>query len=69
MIEDKNKITDSAIGGVFRRQDLVLEADFSEEMNRLEEMTGRVSSAMPVDKKDTYRGIVAIASYVGVPNT
>ena len=43
--------------------------DFSEEMNRIGEMTGRVSSAEPVDKKDTFRGIVENFSYVEVPNT
>ena len=43
--------------------------DLSEQMNRLGETTGRVSSAEPVDKKSTFRGIVENVSYVEVPNT
>ena len=57
------------IGGDFQRQDLVNETDVLEERNRLGGTTGRVSSAEPVDKKDTFRGIVEIVSYVEVPNT
>ena len=66
VIEDSNKIVGSTIGGDFQRQDLVPETDLSEEMNRLGETTGTVSSAEPVD---TFRGIVKIVSYVEVPNT
>ena len=40
-----------------------------EERNRLRGTTGRVSSAEPADKKDTFRVIVEIVSYVEVPNT
>ena len=69
VIEDSNKIVDSTIGGDCQRQDLVTETDLSEEMNRLGGTTGRVSSAEPVDKKGTFRGIVEIVSYVEVPNT
>ena len=67
--EDSNKIVGLTIGGDFRRQDLVNETDLLEERNCLGETTGRVSSAEPVDKKDTFRGIVEIVSYVEVPNT
>ena len=67
--ENRNKIVGSTIGGDCQRQDRVTETDLSEEMNRLEGTTGRVSSAEPVDKKDTFRGIVEIVSYVEVPNT
>ena len=52
-----------------QRQDLVTETDLSEEMNRLGGTTGRVSSAEPVDKKSTFRGIVEIVSYVDVLST
>ena len=69
MIEDSNKIVGSTIGGDFQRQDLVTETYLSEEMNRLEGTTGRVSSAEPVDKKGTFRGIVEIVSYVEVLKT
>ena len=67
--EDSNKIVDLTIGGDFQRQNLVTETDLLEERNRLGGTTGRVSSAEPVDKKDTIRGIVEIVSYVEVPNT
>ena len=67
--EDSNKIVGLTIGGDFQRQDLVTETDLSEERNRLGGTTGRISSAEPVDKKDTFRGIVEIVSYVEVPNT
>ena len=69
VIEDSNKIVGSTIGGDCQRQELVIETDLSEEMNRLGRTTGRVSSAEPVDKKGTFRGIVEIISYVEVPNT
>ena len=67
--EDSNKIVGLAISGDFHRQDLVLETDLLEEKNRLGGTTGRISSAELVDKKDTFRGIVEIVSYVEVPNT
>ena len=67
--EDSNKIVGLTIGGDFQLQDLVTETDLLEERNRLGGTTGRVSSAEPVDKKDTFREIVEIVSYVGVPNT
>ena len=66
VIEDSNKIVGSTIGSVFHRQDLVSETDLLEEMNRLGGTTGRVSSAQPVDKKDTFPGIVEIVSYVEI---
>ena len=69
VIEDRNKIVGSTIPGDFQRQDLFTETDLSEEMNRLGGTTGRVSSAEPVDKRDTFRGIVEIVSCVEVPNT
>ena len=69
VIEDSNKIVGSTIGGDFQRQDLVTETDLSEEMNGLAGTPGRVSSAELKDKKDTFRGIVEIVSYVDVPNT
>ena len=68
VIEDSNKIVGSMLGGDCQRQDLLTEADLSEEMNRLGGTTGRVSSAEPVDKKGTFREIVEIDSYVEVPN-
>ena len=55
VIEDSNKIVGSTIGGDFQRQDLATETVYSEEMNRLGETTGRVSSADPVDKKDEFQ--------------
>ena len=67
--EDSNKIVGLTIGGDFQPQDLVTETDLLEERNRLGGTTGRVSSAEPVDKKETFRGIVEIISYVEVPNT
>ena len=67
--EDSNKIVGLTISGDFQRQDLVTETDLLEERNRLGRTTGRVSSAEPVDKKDNFRGIVEIVSYVEVPNT
>ena len=67
VIEDSNKIVVSTIGGDFQRQDLVTETDLSEEMNRLG--AGMVSRAESVDKRDTFRGIVEIVSYVEAPNT
>ena len=54
VIEDSNKIAGSTKDGVSQRQDLATEIDFSEEMNRLGETTGRVSFAQPADKKDTF---------------
>ena len=66
VVGDNNKIVASAIGGVFQPQNIATEADFSEEMNRLGETTGRVSSAEPVDKKDILRGDVEIVSYLEV---
>ena len=69
VIENSNKIVGLTIGGDCQRQDLVTETDFLEEMNRLGGTTSRVSSAEPVDKKSTFRGIVEIFSYVDVPNT
>ena len=62
VIEDSNKIVGSTIGGDCQRQDLVNETDLSEEMNRLGGTTGRVSSAEPVDKKGSFRGLVEIVS-------
>ena len=59
VIEDINKIVGSTIGGDFHRQDLITETDLSEEMNRLVGTTGKVSSAEPVDKKDTFWGMVS----------
>ena len=67
--EDSNKIVGLTIGGDFQRQDLVTETDLLEERNRLGGKTGRVSSAEPVDKKDTFQGNVEIVSYVEVLNT
>ena len=67
--EDSNKIVGLTIGCDFQRQDLVTETDLLEERNRLGGTTGRVSSAEPVDKKDTFREIVENVSYVEVPNT
>ena len=67
--EDSNKIVGLTIGGDFQRQDLVTETDHLKEGNRLGGTTGKVSSAEPVDKKDTFRGIVKIVSYMEVPNT
>ena len=67
--EDSNKIVVLTIGGDFQRQDLVTEKDLLEERNRLGRTTDRVSSAEPVDKKDTFREIVEIVSYVEFPNT
>ena len=69
VIEDSNKIVGSMISGDCQRQDLVTDTDLSEEMNHLGGTTGRVSSAEPVDKKGTLRGIVEIVPYVEVPNT
>ena len=54
VIEDSNKIMGSTIGSDFQRHDLVTETDLSEEMNRQGGTTGRVSSAEPVDRKDTF---------------
>ena len=68
MVENSNRIVGSTIGGDCQRQDLVTETDLSEEMNRLGGTTGRVSSAEPVDKKSTVRGIFETVSYVEVPN-
>ena len=48
---------DSAIDGVSQRQELAIEADLSDEMNRLGEPKGRVSNAEPLDKKDTFRNL------------
>ena len=67
--EHSNKIVGLTIGGDFQRQFLVNETDLLQERNRLGGTTGRVSSAEPVDKKDTFRGIVETVSYVEVPNT
>ena len=67
--EDSNKIVGLTIGSDFQRQDLFTETDLLEERNRLGGTTGMVSSAESVDKKDTFRGIVEIVSYVEVPNT
>ena len=69
VVEDSNRIVGSTIEGDFQRQDLVTQTDLSEEMNRLGGTTGRVSSAEPVDKKDTFRGTVEIVFYVEVSNT
>ena len=69
VIEDSNKIVGSTIGGDFQRQELVTETDLSEEMNCLGGTKGRVSSAEPVEKKDTFRGIAETVPYVEVPNT
>ena len=69
VIEDSKKIVGSTIGGDLQRQELVTETDLSEEMNRLGGATGKVSSAEPVDKKNTLRRTVEIVSYVEVPNT
>ena len=67
--DNSNKIVGLTIGSDFQREDLVTETDLLEERNRLVGTTGRVSSAEPVDKKDTFRGIVEFVSYVEVPNT
>ena len=69
VIEDSNKIVGSTIGGDFQRQDLVTETDLSEEMNHQGGTTGTVSTAEPVDRKNTFRGIAEIVIYVEVPNT
>ena len=52
--EDSNKIVGLMIGGDFQRQDLVTETDLLEERNRLGGTTGRVSSAEPVNKSNTF---------------
>ena len=69
VIEDSNKIVGSTSRGNFQHQDLLTKTDLSEEMNRLERTTGRVSSAEPVEKKDTFGGIVEIVVYMKTPNT
>ena len=69
VVGDSNKILGSTIGGDFQRQNVVTDTDFSEEMNCLGGTTCRVSSAEPVEMKDTFRGIVEIVSYVEFPNT
>ena len=69
LMEDNNKISGSAIGGVAQSHGLATATDFLEAMNLLGETTGRVSSAESVDKKDTFRGFVELVSYEEVPNT
>ena len=66
---NNNKITGSALGDNFRRQDLATEIDLSEEMKRLGETTGKVSSAQLVGRKNIFYGIVKLFSFVEVPNT
>ena len=69
VIEVNDKTAGSAIGCVNQRQDQTTETYLSKEMNRLGEMTGGVSSAETVDKREAFRGGFEIVSCVEDPNT
>ena len=67
MIEDNNSVAVSGIAGVFQSQVLATETKLSDKMNHLGETIDRGSSAEPVDKWETYRGIFKIVAYVEFP--